>query len=62
MLTEKENEMWDCLVDFGIATSEEIGLVCAINGVNTQSFINILYVRTGYNNFEQFLKEEIEEN
>ena len=56
MMTEKETELWDFLVDYEIATEEEIGLVCAINGVNMRTLTNILYVRTGYNSMEQCLE------
>lgn len=50
-------ELWDAMVEMGIATSEEIGLVTAINGTNIHSLEMILYVRTGYSTLEQ-LREE----
>lgn len=61
MLTERENYIWDTLVEYGIATNEEIGLVCVINGLSEKTLNDILEVRTGYRNIEQFINEE-EEN
>lgn len=51
------DEMWDFLVDYGIATDDEIALVAYINGKNEKSMKDILYVRTGYSNFDQYLEE-----
>lgn len=62
--TESEKKMyalWDDMVEFGIATEEEIGLVCAINGTRLDVLELILFVRTGYRSWDQ-LMEEFEEN
>lgn len=45
---------------YGVATDNEIDLVTDINGYNEETMEDILYVRTGYRTFEQFL-EEVEE-
>lgn len=47
------DEMYSCLIGFGIATEQEISLVTSINGDNTDTYESILYVRTGYNSFDQ---------
>jgi hypothetical protein len=57
-MNEKEEELYDYLVDYGIATEKEIGLVCSINGTNLESLESILYSRTGYRDLEQI--KEIE--
>ena len=54
---DKEVEIMDFLVDWYIATPEEIALVCAINGTNEDALLDILYVRTGCRNLDQFLEE-----
>lgn len=54
-------EMWDFLLDYGIATDDEIQLVTSINGYNESSLEAILYTRTGYSNFDQYKEEELEE-
>ncbi len=47
-------EIHDTLVELGIATEEEIALVCSINGTNEESYNDILFSRTGYRSLEQF--------
>jgi len=46
-------EMWDYLVNTGTATKEELTLITTINGYNKQSLNDILFVRTGYRDFDQ---------
>lgn len=52
------NEYYDYLVNYGIATEEEIDLVTAINGYNEETLDDILYVRTGYRDLEQYTEYE----
>ncbi len=47
------DKYFDYLVETGIATENEIELVTSINGWKEESFDDILYVRTGYRDFEQ---------
>ena len=51
------DEFFDFLVEYGIATEEEILLVSKINGYNEETLNDILYVRTGNRSVEQFLEE-----
>ena len=51
------SEMWDYLTETGIATENELCLITAINGYNEETMCDVLYVRTGYRNFEQFKEE-----
>lgn len=55
------DEMWDFLADYGIATDGEIELVTSINGYNEKSLNDILFVRTGYRNFDQYKEYELAE-
>ena len=55
------NEMFDYLGTLGIATDEEIQLITAINGWNEETVNDILYVRTGYRNLEQYTEYEDED-
>ena len=41
----------------GIATGDEIDLVTKINGYNLETINDIIYVRTGYRDYEQLLEE-----
>lgn len=52
-----EREMHDILVEYGIATEEEVELVTNINGYNRETMEDILYARTGYRTFDQYLDE-----
>ena len=52
------DELYDYLIDYQIATQEEINLVTKINGYNLDSLEDILYVRTGYRSLEQILEIE----
>lgn len=51
------DRMYEILLDYCIATEDEINLVTKINGWNEQSMLDILYVRTGYTDFTQFVEE-----
>lgn len=46
-------EMWDCLIEEGITTENELQLVTCINGYNEESMRDVLYARTGYRSFDQ---------
>ena len=51
------DEFFVFLVEYGIETEEGIRLVPAIKGYNEETFLDILYVRTGNRSVEQFLEE-----
>ena len=51
------NSMYEALTEYSIATEEELQLITDINGWSEQSLLDVLYVRTGYRNFEQLLNE-----
>ena len=46
------NEMWDTLLDLGVS-EQTLQVVTNINGYNEQSMKDILYVVTGYRDFDQ---------
>lgn len=50
-------DVWELLVDMGIATDEELQLVTSINGYNIDTLNDIIYVRTGYHDMEQLEME-----
>ena len=52
------NNIYDYFVERGIATNDEIDLVTSINGWNEETLNDILYVRTGYRNVEQYIESE----
>ena len=50
-------EIWDAIVEHGIATEEELELVTAINGYHDDALNDVIWVRTGYRNIEQLLED-----
>lgn len=54
------NEVWVLLIEYGVATQEELELVTCINGYNMDTINDVIYARTGYKNIEQ-LENELEE-
>lgn len=58
MLTDRENYIWDTLVELGFATNEELGLAIALCGKSEQTLNNVLFIRTGYRDLEQMFDEE----
>jgi hypothetical protein len=56
------DQAYNILVDGGIATDNEIGLVTYINGYSVETMEDILYARTGYRDFDQFTGEDSEDS
>lgn len=57
-----EKKFWEkanILIGVGIATEDEIILVAKINGYNEETVNDILYVRTGYRDLDQFLDDTL---
>lgn len=55
-------DIWDAIIEYGIATAEELELVTSINGYNNDTLNDVIYVRTGYRDIEQLSEGcEIEE-
>lgn len=51
------NEVWDLLIEYGIATQEELELVTCINGYNMDTMNDVIYARTGYRDIDQLTEE-----
>lgn len=47
-------ELWDYMVEQGIATDDELQLIVNINGINIDTLNDVLYVRTGYRDIKQY--------
>lgn len=50
-------DIWDYLVNNGIATDDELQLITSIDGYNIDTLNDVIYVRTGYRNIETLLEE-----
>ena len=53
---DKFNQVWDDVMT--IATEEEMRLVCNINGTSIKSLEAIIYVRTSYRSYDQWIEME----
>lgn len=51
-------DVWKIMTDYGVATDEEISLVCALCGQTIETLERILFTRIGYCNILQFLEED----
>ena len=58
MNDNEKSELYDYLIDYSIATEDEIRLVCQIKGDRLETLEEILYARTGYEDLEQLKEEE----
>lgn len=47
------SHIWDYLVENGIASSETLKVVTAINGYNVETLNDVLYATTGYRSLSQ---------
>lgn len=55
-----EDEARDILLNYEIVTLDEFGLVTAICGNNIGAYRSMLYARTGYSDFDQYIEECLE--
>jgi hypothetical protein len=58
-LTEEEmqDNMWDNMIQLGIATQKELELVSCLNGYSMQTLNDVLYAKTGYRSLGQMWEE-----
>lgn len=61
-MTTNEMITYDQIVEYGIATADELNLARNLmTGTWTEVLNAVVYVRTGYRTFEQFIECEMEE-
>tara|TARA_R100000808_G_C2126323_1_gene136511 strand:- start:377 stop:619 length:243 start_codon:yes stop_codon:yes gene_type:complete len=61
IIMDKIDEYYDYLVDYNVATEDEICLLFNINGRSIDTLNSILYARTGLRSLEQWRKIELNE-
>lgn len=57
----EEQDFYDFLVEYGIATEDELDLVTNCYGFTIDTFERVLYYREGYETMEQYLGIEDED-
>jgi hypothetical protein len=55
-----ENELFERIINDGIATESEIDLVTDIAGYSIGTLNQIIYARTGYRDIEQYEESELD--
>ena len=52
------SKLWDNVIEYSIATEEELQLITSINGYNETTLNDVIYARTGYHTIEQYIRCE----
>ena len=55
---EKENEIYNYIIDTGIASEEALELITTINGYSVETLNDVIYAMTGYRSMEQLEGED----
>ena len=57
-MTQKElMNIYNDLIERGIAAESELDLITNINGLNIETLNDVIYVRTGYRTYEQLMED-----
>jgi hypothetical protein len=54
----KEQEIWDYIIDNSIASEEALTLITNINGYSVDTLNDVIYAMTGYRSMEQLEGED----
>jgi len=54
----RENQIWDYILENKIATEETLKVVTSINGYSEEALNDLLYAVTGYRYMEQIEEEQ----
>jgi hypothetical protein len=54
----KEQEIWDYIIDNSIASEEALTLITNINGYSVDTLNDVIYAVTGYRSMEQLEGED----
>ena len=60
-MTATIEQYWDKLIEYNLATDEELRLITYINGYSVDTLDDVLYARSGYRDLEQFEESELKE-
>jgi len=58
----REQEIWDYIIDNDIASEEALILITNINGYSVDTLNDVLYATTGYRSIEQIDDEEVDDD
>ncbi len=52
-MNDRINEVWNYIIDNGIATEETLQVITNINGYSEETLNDVIYCVTGYRSIEQ---------
>lgn len=59
MMTDRAIRMYEYVVECGVATPEELNLAFNMTDMGWEDTIDrVIYIRTGYNDYNQWIEEE----
>lgn len=50
------DRLYQSIIDYNIATENELNLIITINGYNETTLNDIIYVRTGYHSIDGYIR------
>lgn len=53
----KVDELYRKLIEYGIAAEDELNLVTDVAGYSEETLCSVVYARTGYQTFSQWLED-----
>lgn len=57
-MTQQElMNIYNDLIEIGVATDSELDLITDINGFNIDTLNDVIYVRTGFRTYEQLMED-----
>ena len=56
---ENTGEIWEFILEEGLATEEELELVTDLCGMSEKVLNDVIWARTGYRNMEQYVRETV---
>lgn len=51
------DELWNALIEYGVATEDELQLITDINGYSINTLNDVIYAREGYTDAEQYFAD-----
>lgn len=59
-MSPKELELYNNLIDYGIATEDEIGIAFYFSGTSVKTLEGVLFYKTGYRDWDQYIEDYYE--
>lgn len=57
-INEKENTIYDFILENGFTSEETLQVVTAINGYSVETLNDVIYATTGYHSMQQYIECE----